>query len=102
MNGGMAEIRNQSRNELPLIFPITPAARPKKKAMTRNGTGALEQRSHRPEDGDDRHDRDDEPGNGRDDADDELEQDPRREGEDHDGQYSGPEGGAGLLVLHTP
>jgi hypothetical protein len=38
MKGGMAEIRNQRKNELPLIFPMTPPASPKKKAMTRKGT----------------------------------------------------------------
>ena len=33
--GTIAEITNHSQNELPFILPMTPPARPKKKAMTR-------------------------------------------------------------------
>src|SRR4249920_2552831 len=97
MKGGMAEIRNQRKNELPLILPMTPPASPKKKAMTRKGT--LEQRPHRP---DDRDDDDQEVGDAGDDPDDHLEEDPRREGEDDGGEDARAERRAGLLVLHAP
>src|SRR5919197_4232698 len=102
MNGGIAEIRNQRKNELPLIFPITPPARPKKNAMTTNSTGQTrsEQRSHRPDHGDDRDDDHQEVRDAGDDPDDHLEQDPRREGEDDGGENSRAERGAGLL--HAP
>src|SRR5438876_5716093 len=71
------------KNELPLIFPTTPVARPKKKSRTRNDTSALpgsgRPRSPRPVSGDaDQHDQREE---------DQLEDEPddlEREPESHD------------------
>ena len=40
MNGRQKPIRNQMKNEPPLIFPIAPADRPKKKQMTSSSTAA--------------------------------------------------------------
>ena len=40
MNGDDAEIRNQRKNELPLIRPTMPPARPKKKRDDEVGHGA--------------------------------------------------------------
>src|SRR3954466_2280402 len=36
MNGGIAAMRNQRRNELPLMRPITPPASPKNRQMIAN------------------------------------------------------------------
>src|SRR3954447_22326022 len=101
MNGGIAEIRNHSRNELPLIRPTMPPARPKQKAMTRNAIAAarsrLEQRARRPDDGDQGHADRDEPRHAGDDADDHLEQEPRGERQDERRDDPHPERGTGLL-----
>src|SRR6266542_1026521 len=99
-NGGMAAIRNQRKNELPLILPTTPPARPKKKAMTTKAK--LEQRPHRPDHGDDRDDHHQEVRDARDDPDDDLEEDPRRKGEDDGREDPRAERRAGVLVLHPP
>src|SRR3954469_9332359 len=100
MNGGIAEIRNHSRNELPLIRPTMPPARPKQKAMTRNAMpprARLEQRARRPDDGDHGHDDRDEPRHACDYADDPLEQEPGGEREDERGDDPHPERGTGVL-----
>src|SRR3712207_8447365 len=101
MNGGIAETRNQRTNELPLIFPIVPPARPKKNAMTRKAPPAISaQRSDRPEDADDRDDDRDDPGHADDDADHDLQQEPGRDREDEDREDARTERGTGLL--HAP
>src|SRR3954447_15283990 len=77
-NGGIAAIRNQRKNELPLMRPMMPPASPKHTAMMTNATGPAgsvsEQRAGGPDDGHDRHDHGDEPRDAGDDADDDLEQ----------------------------
>src|SRR5919199_5946467 len=98
MNGGTAEMRNQSRNELPLMRPMIPPARPNENAMMTNAMAAApgsEQRADRPDDGDDRHDDRDEPGHRHGDADDHLEQEPRGERQDQRGDDAHHERGAG-------
>src|SRR4051794_10968806 len=99
--GTIAAIRNQRKNELPLMRPTMPPARPKHTAMMMNATGpagsASEQRAGGPHHGHDRHDHGDEPGDAGDDADDDLEQEPRGESEDERGEDAHPERGTGLL-----
>ena len=64
--------------------------------------GALpEQGLQRPEDRDDGGDRDDRPGDGAYDADDDLQEDPAHEEQDRDREEAGDERGAGALFLHT-
>src|SRR6185503_10891558 len=41
MPGRQRPIRNQTKNELPLIFPTVPAARPKKNAITTNAAPVM-------------------------------------------------------------
>src|ERR687886_311668 len=113
MKGGIADSRNHRRNELPFILPITPPASPKKNAMTRKAMAAAaprvrgsEQRAQRPDDRHDRHDDRDEPGDAGHDADDDLEEEPGRDGEHHAGQEARPDRRPRLLgltvVVHAP
>src|SRR5690349_15745483 len=98
MNGGTAEMTNQSRNELPFTRPMIPPARPKKNAMMTKAMAARpgsEQRANRPDHGDDRHDDGDEPGDRHRDPDDHLEQEPRSEREDERRDDTHDERGAG-------
>src|SRR5690242_423371 len=101
MKGGTTEMRNQSRNELPLTRPMIPPARPKEKAMITNAMAVgqrrarSEQRAHRPDDGDERDHHGDEPGDAGDDPDHDLEQEPGGDGEDERRDDAHDERGAG-------
>src|SRR3954449_11896068 len=98
MKGGIAEMRNQSTNELPFSRPTIPPARPKQTAMTTKAPPAISgQGAHGPEDADDRNDHGDDPGDAHDDADDDLQQEPGGDREDEDGQDACAERRTGLL-----
>src|SRR5215212_8193969 len=76
------------KNELPLILPITPADSPKKNIRTSQVTTGdlrLEELVQGPQHGDDGHDHDGDPCHCRHDADHDLEQDVRRNGQYADG-----------------
>src|SRR5947209_3900409 len=105
ITGTIALIRNHRKNELPFIRPMTPPARPKKKAMIRYAMSppraASEEDAQRPDHRDDRDDHDDDAGDGSRDPDDQLEEDVRRYGEDQRSDDAPSEGGSGLL-FHAP
>src|SRR3954454_4400387 len=87
--GSTKPIRNQMKNEEPLIFPTMPADRPKKSSRTRKpppSTGAGLEDADGPDDRDDRDDHDHDPRDGRHHADHELEQDPGGRQEHHEGE----------------
>src|SRR5919199_4875213 len=107
MNGGTAEMRNQSRNELPLTRPMIPPASPKENAMITNAMAERrtrppsEQRADRPDDGDQRDHDGDEPGDAGDDPDHDLEQEPRGERQDERGDDPHHERRGGGLLFHA-
>src|SRR3954451_5041953 len=102
-NGGSAApIRNQTKNELPLILPTTPVASPKKNIRTSQVTAVRPERlAEGPRGRDHGHRPHGDPGHGGHDADHDLEQDVGRDCEDYDGDCLAAETckGAALPLL---
>src|SRR5439155_975296 len=88
-------IRNQRKNDEPLMRPTIPPARPKKNAIVRYATSEF---AERPDDPDDGEDHDDQGRQAGDEADDDLEQDPRRDDENDEGGEAGEDARASFLL----